>query len=143
MRKVKLALIAMLIVLTLDLQAADRQEADLSFAEKAIVEKKIAALRGQADRRLAEGWTNSKKVAELICRPAALPVIRKQAKSADRVFLGMGTPDSLTLERNDLLTGAGQYRTPQGWKEFRFTCKVNAETGKVTSFEAVPRNDSH
>ncbi len=103
-----------------------------------MVSHQIATLKSATDRQVAEGWSNAKKVAELICRPAALPILKKQAKGVDRVFLGTDTPESLSLESNQRLTGSGTFRTPQGWQDFTFTCDVNPETGKVTTFEATP-----
>jgi hypothetical protein len=96
-------------------------------------------LRSPTDRNVAQGWSNAKKVAEMICRPAALPVLKKQARGADRVFLGTDAPQSLTLESNRRMTGSGQVRTPQGWKDFSFTCNLNPATGKVIAFRTVPK----
>ncbi|HZY63216.1 MAG TPA: DUF930 domain-containing protein [Edaphobacter sp.] len=76
-------------------------------------------------------------MAEMICRPAALTAFKKQDKTADRVFLGTDDPATLTLESNTHLSGSGEVRTSKGWKDFKFTCKVSAETGKVTSFQPV------
>jgi hypothetical protein len=112
-------------------------EPDLSAAETAVVNRQIATLKASGDRHMATGWSNAKKVAELICRPAALSVLKKQTPGVDRVFLGTDDPQTLTLESNSRLTGTGQFRTPQGWTDFAFTCNVNAETGKVTAFQPV------
>ena len=79
----------------------------------------------------------AKKVAELICRPAALLILKKQIAGVDRVFLGTDDPKTLTLESNQRLTGSGSARTPQGWQDFSFTCELDPETGKVTAFTAV------
>ncbi len=132
------AVVVLLISLGTIAHAADGQELALSPAEQAVVSRQIATLKSAADRQVAEGWSNAKKVAELICRPAALPVLKKQAKGVDRVFLGTDAPESLSLESNQRLTGSGTFRTPQGWQDFTFTCDVNPETAKVTKFEATP-----
>lgn len=63
--------------------------------------------------------------------------LKKQDKTIDRVFLGMETPGSLTLESNSRLTGNGEFRTSKGWQDFTFTCNVSPETGKVTAFQPV------
>lgn len=119
-------------------QAAGRQEPTLSAAENAVVARQVATLKAPADRHIAESWSNAKKVAEWMCRPAAFPVLKKQDKGVDRVFLGTDAPQSLTLESNRRLTGRGQFRTPHGWQDFTFTCGLNPATGKVTSFQVVP-----
>lgn len=117
---------------------ASASEPALSPAETAVVARQIATLKAATDRQVAEGWSNTKKVAELICRPAALPVVKKQAKGVDKVFLGTDDPATLTLESNQRLTGSGQYRSPQGWHDFTFTCDINSDTGQVTRFQTGP-----
>ena len=96
--------------------------------------RQIATLHSSVDRSVANGWSNAKKVAELICRPAALPVLKKQIPGTDRVFLGTDDPKTLNLESNAKLTGTGSARNPKGWQDFTFTCEINPETGKATSF---------
>lgn len=118
-------------------------EPDLSAAETTVVNRQIATLKASGDRRMASGWSNAKKVAELICRPAALPVLKKQTAGVDRVFLGTDDPQTLTLESNSRLTGTGQFRTSQGWTDFTFTCDVNAETGRVTAFTPTVSKPAH
>jgi hypothetical protein len=118
---------------------ASAAEPDLSPAEKANIAKQIAAMKGAPDRQLAEGFTNAKKVAEYLCRPLALPEIRKQEKGADRVFLGTNAPETLTLESNQRLVGTGSFRYPAGWKDFKFSCELNPETGKATAFTATAK----
>jgi hypothetical protein len=112
-------------------------EADLSAAETTAVNRQIATLKASGDRRMAQGWSNSKKVAELLCRPAALPILKKQTAAVDRVFLGTDDPKTLSLESNSRLTGAGEFRTPKGWTDFTFTCDLDPQTGKVIAFEPV------
>ncbi len=118
-------------------QAAEPEEPTLSPAETAVVAKQIATLKSPTDRSVATGWSNTKKVSELICRPAALPVLKKQFEGVDKVFLGTDAPESVSLESNQRLTGSGQFRTPQGWRDFTFTCDLDPRTGKVTAFQPV------
>jgi hypothetical protein len=115
--------------------AGDTAEPSLSAAEQAIVAKQISTLRSPAERQMAPGWSSAKKVAEFICRPAALATLKKQAKGVDRVFLGSDVRESLTLESNKRLTGTGQFRSGQSWTDFTFTCDLNPDTGKVTAFQ--------
>jgi hypothetical protein len=119
-------------------QTAAIQEPALSPAEMRIVERQIATLESPGERHMAEGWSNAKKVAELICRPQALIVLKKQSNGVDKVFLGTDASDSLALESNHRLTGSGQFRAPQGWRDFTFTCDLNPETGRVTAFQPSP-----
>src|SRR6185437_10370083 len=135
----KIATITLLLALGPLALAADHGEPALSAAQKAAVSRQIATLKSSTDRSTAQGWSNAKKVAELICRPAALTILRKQIRGADRVFLGTGSPESLTLESNRRLTGDGEVRTPQGWQNFTFTCELNPATGKITDFQTVPK----
>lgn len=119
-------------------QTSSQKAPELSAKQQSIVNRKIASLKSPVDRHLAEGWGNAKKVAELLCRPAALPVLRKEAEGVDRVFLGTDDPHTLNLESNRRLTGSGEFRTPKGWKDFTFTCNLDPETGNVISFQSVP-----
>ena len=139
MLKLKLgALLAFALIETASSQTATPpSEPVLSSGETAAVQRQIATLHSSVDRSVANGWSNSKKVAELLCRPAALPVLKKQITGVDRVFLGTDDPKTLTLESNQRLTGSGSARTPQGWQDFTFTCELDPETGKVTAFTAV------
>ncbi|PHM50276.1 hypothetical protein Xmir_00455 [Xenorhabdus miraniensis] len=79
-------------------------------------------------------WSEAKKVAEFICRPFALPIIQQHHKDADKVFLGDVSPDSIKLEHSSELVGKGMYRTDDGWKDIRFSCKLDA-AGKAHSFK--------
>lgn len=118
-------------------------EPDLSAAETKVVNRQIAMLKASTDRRMAQGWSNAKKVAELLCRPAALPVLKKQSTGVDRVFLGTSDPGTLTLESSSRLTGTGQFRTPKGWTDFTFTCDLNPDTAKVIAFQPVLSHVRH
>ncbi|WP_233420658.1 hypothetical protein [Xenorhabdus nematophila] len=80
-----------------------------------------------------KSWSETKKVAEFICRPFALPVIQKHHKDADKVFLGDVSPDSIKLTDSSELIGLGMYRTDQGWNDIQFSCKLDA-TGRAQSF---------
>jgi hypothetical protein len=142
-RRSTTAAIAALTVFVAMAHTAKASEPDLSSAETTVVNRQIATLKAPGDRRMANGWSNAKKVAELICRPAALSVLKKQTPGVDRVFLGTDDPQTLTLESNSRLTGTGQFRTLQGWTDFTFTCDVNAETGKVTAFQPVLSKPAH
>jgi len=119
-------------------QTSSSKEPALSSKQQAIVDRKIAGLKSPGDRRVAGEWSNAKKVAEVLCRPVALSVLKRQATGVDRVFLGTADPHTLNLESNRRLTGSGQFRTPKGWREFTFTCELDPDTGKVTSFQNVP-----
>lgn len=118
--------------------AADRSEVTLSSSETTVISRQIATLKSSTDRDVATSWSNAKKVAELICRPGALPILKKQIKGADRVFLGTDASQTLILESSRRLTGSGQVRTPQGWQDFTFTCNLNPTTGTVIDFQIVP-----
>jgi hypothetical protein len=142
-REHKATVIALLTVLATLAHAAHASEPDLSAAETTSVNRRIATLKASGDRRMAQGWSNTKKVAELLCRPAALPVFKKQATGVDRVFLGTDDPKTLTLESNSHLTGTGQFRTPGGWTDFSFTCDLDPQTGKVIAFQPVLANVAH
>jgi hypothetical protein len=142
-RNGKSVALTLLMALATIAQAAEIHEPALSAAQTAVVSRSITMLKSSTDRHVAESWSNSKKVAEMICRPAALPVLKKQAKGVDRVFLGTDDPASLTLESNRRLTGSGEFRTPHGWKDFTFTCNIDPQTAKVISFHPVLLNASH
>lgn len=112
-------------------------EPALSRAQNAEIAKSIAALRTPEERNLASNWNNAKKVAEAICRPAALPALKKQVPGADRVFLGTDDPKTLTLVSTRSLTGVGQVRSGSTWRNFTFTCALMPSSGKVAGFTAV------
>jgi hypothetical protein len=117
--------------------SAPAAEPALSPAQSAKIARAIAALRTPEERSLASGWSNAKKVAEIICRPAALPALRKHAPDADRVFLGTDDPTTLTLVSTRSLTGVGTMRSGAKWKDFTFTCALTPSSGKVAGFTAV------
>jgi hypothetical protein len=140
---IKITLAAIVIIATASMnaaparQAANQTEPALSPAESAAVTRQVATLHSSVDRSMANGWSNAKKVAELICRPAALPVLKKQIPGTDRVFLGTDDPKTLNLASNAKLTGTGSARNPKGWQDFSFACEIDPETGKVASFVPV------
>jgi hypothetical protein len=124
-------------VLAASALACAQQEPALSPAQQTAVSRQIATLKSSTDRHVAGEWSNAKKVAELLCRPAALPVLKKQIKGVDRVFLGTDAAATLHLESDRRLSGTGQFRTPQGWQDFTFTCDLNPDTGRVSKFSPV------
>jgi hypothetical protein len=124
-------------IVTAAAQAPASTQTTLSPAETAAIAHQIATLHSSADRGVANGWSDAKKVAELICRPVALPALRKQISGADRVFLGTDDPKTLSLESNAKLTGTGSARGAQGWQDFSFTCEIDPATAKPTVFTAV------
>lgn len=123
--------------ITVTAYAIRHQEPALSPAEQMIVESKIATLKRAPERNIAKNWSNAKKIAEFFCRPAAIPFLKEYAPEVDRVFLGTDDPNTLTLKSNQLLVGSGEFRTPQGWQDFTFTCELDPKTGKVISFQPV------
>jgi hypothetical protein len=134
MLRITLAAAVMLATTSTHAAPAGQSEPALSPAETAAVSRQIATLHSSTDRSMANGWSNAKKVAETICRRAALAVLKKQIPGTDRVFLGTDDPKTLNLESNAKLTGTGSARNPKGWQDFTFTCEVDPETGKATSF---------
>lgn len=116
---------------------AEPAEPPLSAAQKAVVAKVISGLKSPEERSMASGWSNAKKVAEFICRPAALPALKKQVPDADKVFLGTDSPATLTLVSKRSLTGVGQVRSGAAWRDFTFTCALMPSSGKVAGFTAV------
>jgi|GEM_PF-3449660 len=131
------------LAITLAAQVPPHAEPALSPAETAIVNKKIATLHTESDRKVAGEWSNSKKVAEILCRPAATAYWKKKAPGTDRVFLGTSAPETLILESDHRLTGSGQYRGSKGWTDFRFTCDLDPAKGAVTAFETTSAAASH
>ena len=91
-RRFTTAAIAVFTVFVAMAHTVNASEPDLSAAETTVVNRQIVTLKAPGDRRMASGWSNAKKVAELICRPAALPVLKKQTPGVDRVFLGTDDP---------------------------------------------------
>ncbi|MER9576547.1 hypothetical protein NKJ09_18895 [Mesorhizobium sp. M0189] len=112
--------------------------ARLSPAQASVVTAEIAKLKYPEERALAKGWTDAKKVAEFICRPAAMKALKHRIKGVDRVFLGTDDPSTLQLVSNRRLTGSGQARTGDDWQAFSFSCGLNPQTGKAISFEIAP-----
>lgn len=112
-------------------------EPTLSPAQSVKITRAIAALKMPEERNLASGWSNAKKVAEIICRPAALPALKRQVPQADRVILGTDDPTTLTLVSTRSLTGSGSVRAGSQWRDFTFTCALTPSSGKVAGFTAV------
>ena len=109
----------------------------LSPAPRKVVARRIATLKSPAERRMAMGWSDAKKAAELICRPAALPALKRQVKDADKVFLGTDDPATLRLAGDRRLEGQGQVRAGTGWRDLTFVCDLDPATGKVAGFQAT------
>lgn len=128
---------AMLLMISpLTAQSATPGEPALSAAQTKAVSKAIAKLGRPEERALAASMSNAKKVAEVICRPAALRTLKRQIPGADRVFLGTNDPATLTLVSNKSLVGTGQVRSGANWTEFSFACQLDPRTGKARSFLA-------
>ncbi|MBI6547778.1 hypothetical protein [Xenorhabdus lircayensis] len=107
----------------------------LSLSQKKYLQKQInEQVTDKSALKEVESWSDTKKVAEFICRPFALPIIKQHYKDADKVFLGDVSPDSIRLEHSSELAGTGMYRTDDGWNDIRFSCKLDA-TGKAQSFK--------
>jgi hypothetical protein len=56
--------VAVLAILAWMAPALHASEPDLSAAETTMVNRRIASLKSSGDRHMAEGWSNTKKVAE-------------------------------------------------------------------------------
>jgi len=111
------------------------QEPKLSSAERNVIAEQIGKVKSPADRQVIKEWSNAKKVAEFICRPAALRSLSKQDAAIDKVMLGTDDPSSLSLESTTRLLGAGQYRKGDKWTDISFACDIDSDTGKVSSFQ--------
>ncbi|CDG15813.1 hypothetical protein [Xenorhabdus doucetiae] len=107
----------------------------LSLSQKKYLQQQInEQVIDKSALSMVEGWSETKKVAEFICRPFALPVIQKYHKDADKVFLGIDSPGDIKLKNASELVGIGMYRTDDGWHNIRFSCKLDA-IGKARSFK--------
>lgn len=107
----------------------------LSAAQMTVVAKQIGQLKYPQERALASAWSDAKKVAEFICRPLAMNILKRRFKGADRVFLGDDKVQSLQLAGDHQLTGYGQVRIPTGWRTFDFSCALDPRSGKALGFE--------
>lgn len=117
------------------------QQPKLSGAEQSVIADQIGKVKS-ADRQAIKGWSNAKKVAEFICRPAALRSLAKQEASVDKVLLGTEDPATLSLESAGRLKGIGQYRKGDKWTDIDFVCDIDADTGKVSSFQWMSTGSS-
>ncbi len=109
----------------------------LTQGEKVTLDKMInQQVKNKNDRQSARNeWSEARRVAEFLCRPVALKEIQKRYPDADRVFLGSGHNDGLTLHSASRLTGCGQFRTGGGdWSRFNFECQVDPVNGNVLQF---------
>ncbi|GHC68597.1 hypothetical protein [Limoniibacter endophyticus] len=107
----------------------------LTPPQREIISRNIDLLPSQEERKLASEWNNAKKVAEFICRPAAIAALQKWDQQADRVFLGTDDPKTLTLENDRLLKGSGQVRAGNDWTTFAFSCELDPNSGRALTFE--------
>ena len=115
--------------------AAAAGQSVLSPAQQAVVDKAIAKLSAEEKKMVTE-WPDSKKLAEFFCARAGLTAIKKQERTADRVFLG---PDDegvkkFVLTGNTQLSGRGTVRVHGGWKDFAFVCDLDPAQATVKSF---------
>ena len=108
----------------------------LSPRQQQAIRNAFSGLHTKAEREMAMQMNDARKVAETMCRPIALEYFRERYEAADRVFLGTGKDDSLTLHGNSRLTGTGQVREGFNWHYFTFDCQLNPATGYATSFSA-------
>jgi len=115
--------------------AIAQDNSPLTDSQRQALDRAIGTLRTPADRNVASQWSDAKKVAEVMCRPLALQELKRTDAKVDRVFLGDDTPQSLTLKGNTVLEGKGQARGRKGWRNFTFTCSLDAETARATAFE--------
>ena len=122
---------------------AGHSEPALSAAETAAVNRGIATLRSESDRKAAAEWSNSKKVAEMLCRPAATAYWKEESSWNGPGLSGTSAPETLALESDQRVTGSGQYRTAKGSTDFQFTCDLDPAKGRVTSFEQLPLPGIH
>ncbi|MDH5245825.1 MAG: hypothetical protein OEW98_05195 [Betaproteobacteria bacterium] len=107
----------------------------LSPAQQAVVDKAIAKTSAEERKMVAE-WSDGKKLAEFFCAKPGLAAIRKQERTADRVFLG---PDDegvkkFVLTGNTRLSGRGTVRVHGGWKEFAFVCDLDPVKATAKGF---------
>jgi hypothetical protein len=130
-----------LLIGTFAVNQAAAADVELSAAQQEVVQRALQTIKPSGSRAIAEQWSDAKKVAEILCRPAALKEFKKTDKMADRVFLGTDDPVTLSLESNAQLTGTGQVRSHGvHWKDFSFVCRLDPATGKVERFVSVWKN---
>ncbi|EEO27455.2 hypothetical protein [Oxalobacter paraformigenes] len=121
-----------------------KAKSELSPRQQQHIRSAFAKLSSPGERKMAMKWSDAKKVAETMCRPAALNYFQKQYTGADRVFLGTGESGSLKLEGNRQLTGTGQVREGNNWHYFTFDCQLNPATGYAVSFTAhITKTESY
>lgn len=130
------ALLAALVA-TAAYPAAAQDSSPLTDSQRQALDRAIGTLRTPADRNVASQWSDARKVAEVMCRPLALQELKRTDAKVDRVFLGDDTPQSLSLKGNTVLEGNGQARGRSGWRNFTFTCRLDAQTARATAFEAT------
>ncbi|EAS6426715.1 hypothetical protein EAW94_21875 [Salmonella enterica] len=106
----------------------------LSDSQVARLEEEIGALPDDGVREVVRRWPPARQVAELICRPVALPeLVRRRYTGESPLFFELG-PDQLKLENGQKLTGRGQLRGNGRWYPFHFECDLDTRTGGVAGF---------
>lgn len=88
---------------------------------------------------MVQSWSDAKKLAEFFCASAGLKAMQKQEKSAGRILMG---PDEAGTKKfilvgNTHLKGKGAVRLGPNWKNFEFTCELDALKGIVSSFTYI------
>ena len=107
----------------------------LSDSQVARLEEEIEALPDDGVREVVRRWRPARQVAELFCRPVALPeLVRLRYTSEAPLFFELGPDDQLKLENGQKLTGRGQLRGDGRWHPFRFECDLDTRTGGVAGF---------
>lgn len=110
----------------------------LTPEQQSYLEQEIRTqVKNDSDFRSVQAeWNEAHKVAEFLCRPVALEMLRKTLPEVDKVFLGDGKNGGLRLLSPSHLTGTGQYRSGGiNWVSFSFSCKLSPSTGAVTGFD--------
>ena len=107
----------------------------LSDSQVARLEEEIEALPDDGVREVVRRWRPARQVAELFCRPVALPeLVRLRYTREAPLFFELGPDDQLKLENGQKLTGRGQLRGDGRWHPFRFECDLDTRTGGVAGF---------
>ncbi|WP_275385799.1 hypothetical protein [Xenorhabdus bovienii] len=116
---------------------AQSPSSQLSTSQQKYLQQQIdKQMTDKSAAKEVESWSDTKKVAEFICRPLALSVIQRGHKEADKVFLGDESPNSIRLIDSRLI-GTGMYRQGFSWKNIRFSCELDPKTGEARSFKLL------
>lgn len=109
----------------------------LTTQQKIYLEEIMALQISNEQDRMAikNNWTEAHQIAEFLCRPIAMAVIKKQEPLVETVFLSDGAQNGLILHSPIRLTGSGRYRiSGSEWIPFYFRCDLSSITGRVTRF---------